>query len=111
MSIQENLKAKLPNARNGIVRFMGETLHVKLLTQAEYRKQKFSGGESDDAMAAFVADKFLDPSTGKPAFTVQFLRDELPYSKLGDLLKLYFKTQTNGGIEESEKNSGATPKE
>lgn len=102
MSIQENLKSKLPNSRNGIVKFMGETLHVSLLSQREYREQKFDG--TDASTVGFIAEKFFDPSSGKPAFTKEFLQDELPYAKLMELLRLYFRAQSGGGMEETEKN-------
>jgi len=107
MSIQDNLKAKLPSIRNKTVRYMGDALHVVLLSFAEYERERLEDGD----VAEFIARKFLDPGTGKPAFDVGFLRTELTNAALIDLVKLYHKAQNGGVAEDVEKNSGAISKE
>jgi len=102
MSLQDKIKSRLKPVETGAVNVLGETFAIRLITQEEYKSQKFNASADADVME-FLAKEYLDPETMKPAFTVEFLSKELPYANVMELLRMYFRVQNGGTVEAAEK--------
>lgn len=85
-----------------------KVLDVPVLVVCESKKNldatKFTAASSDEAVAGFLASKLLDPDTMAPAFTKEFLLEELSFASTMDLWTKYVTVTRGGTVEDAEKN-------
>lgn len=79
--------------------FMGIKLLVKMVTPAEMQAntKKLQEVADDDigGQAAIWCPCFLDPATGQPAFSPEFVRDQMNFATFRKLIELF--REVNGG--------------
>ena len=70
--------------------FMKVKFNVRILTIAEMMDIVDKTDESNiKTMAKTMATMFLDPVTGQPAFSEEFIRDQLTFETLGQLIAIW----------------------
>ena len=90
-SLQDKIRVK--QSRMKVVDFQGEKVGLRLLTfpEMEARKTQLSAVVTEDtlALATVAQDLFLDPDTKEPAFTPEFLVQELTAAAFRELYELW----------------------
>jgi hypothetical protein len=102
MSVMDRIKQKVETKSIIDIEFMDEPLKIKLVPMGQLAR--FLDLTVEEQLR-YIQDKIIDTETMKPAFTFEYLNDEMPNAYLNELLRTFFAKNRGGeDIEDLEKN-------